>query len=327
MSDFSPFSPNYEETIASLGELKLIRQISHWTEKIGLKSPKGIGDDCAVFQTGPNTSALITTDSLSFNQHFDNSVSPQSAGSKLIKRNLSDIAAMGGQPKCAVLALLCGPNVSIKWLQAFFEGIQTSCTDYQIRLIGGDISSIRSGEFSSVLTLIGESNTSKERKSAELGDHIYVTGSLGGSILKKHHTFEPRLQEGQWLNRRPEVTSMMDLTDGLAKDLPALLPDAYSAALFTDAIPLSVDAVQLTQTSHQSPHFHAFCDGEDYELLFTVKYNAEPNYFENAWKKQFPDILLSKIGTVEIKHSSNRLLDAATKKALPWTHGFEHLKP
>jgi thiamine-monophosphate kinase len=314
------------DRIATLGEVALIKKISAWLGPVNPPAPAGIGDDCAVLEAPSRGKQIITTDSVSHGQHFDDTVSAEDAGAKLIKRNLSDIAAMGGTPGAAVLALLCGPDVSTKWLESFFRGVRVQCERHQVNLVGGDVSSLPAGNFSAVLTLMGSAETPKLRHDAQLGDYIYITGSLGGSILGKHFAFEPRLAEGRWLAARPSCHAMMDVTDGLAKDLQSILHSDYSAVLDRDAIPISMAAEKCAQSSGRNALRHAFCDGEDYELLFTIDTGEDLKSFEADWAKEFPQLQLSCIGSVQEASPDGPFIDVETNTALPWTHGFEHLR-
>ena len=92
------FTKNADKSIRALAEVALITQIRYWLGAVTPTSPEGIGDDCAVVDWPKGLKQILTTDSLSYGQHFDESVSAHDAGAKLIKRNLSDIAAMGGRP-------------------------------------------------------------------------------------------------------------------------------------------------------------------------------------------------------------------------------------
>ena len=314
------------DSIAHLGETQLIQQIVSWLDAVNPIAPNGIGDDCAVLNPIREGQQLLTTDSISYGHHFDNIIAPENVGAKLIKRNLSDIAAMGGIPGSAVLALLCSPDVSIDWLKGFFTGIRETCTRYSVSLVGGDISTLKETAFSAVLTLNGHVAKPKLRTSSQLGDTIYVTGTLGGSILGKHYQFEPRLAEGQWLCEQPECHAMMDLSDGLGKDLQALLPANTSAHLFLDQIPLSNATRELAQTSGLDELEHAFCDGEDYELLFTLDANTNRSEFKKKWQQRFPNTTLAYIGNIKPASTKEPYLDARTEAVLPWTYGFEHLK-
>ncbi len=317
------FTDQPEQSLAALGEVRLIKLIGEWLGPVSPESPEGMGDDCAVHPPAKGRQELLTTDSLTYGQHFDGTLGAADAGAKLIKRNLSDIAAMGGAPGPALLNLLSGPNLSVRWLEDFVRGVSETSAKYGVTIVGGDVSALGAGQFSAVLTLTGTVEDPLLRTGASEGDTIYVTGTLGGSILKKHYAFEPRLDEGRWLHARGNCTAAMDLTDGLAKDLPELVPNGNAAWLDLTAIPISDDAKQLGD----DPLARAFCDGEDYELLFTVSDSMDADAFEAAWAGQFPETPLSKIGRVGSKKTEAALVDAATGEALPWTHGFEHLKP
>lgn len=305
-----------------LGETYLIKLIEEWLGNVNPAYPNGIGDDCAVIQT-PEGNQLLTTDTITYGIHFDDSVSARNAGEKLIKRNISDIAAMGGIPQNALLNLLCAPNTSVDWLEDFFQGIRLCCQKYKISLVGGDISSLPRSHFSATLTLTGICQQPKLRRTSLVGDSIYVTGTLGGSLLGKHYRFEPRLKEGQWLAKRSDVTAMMDLTDGLAKDLKELLPKGTQASLHLDQIPLTPEALLTAPKSKQSALEHAFQDGEDYELLFCS--NADEAALLEVFKVAFPSTPLHRIGQIIQSTSSPQYLDAVTGEAIPWIQGYEHL--
>jgi len=321
-----PFTHDFADSVSQLGEVALIQQIGKWLGPVSPASPHGIGDDCAVLKPINSGQQILTVDSITYGQHFDASVSPEDAGAKLVKRNLSDIAAMGGTPGPAVLALLCGPDVCTQWLERFFIGIRQCCEHYRISLVGGDISSLAPGNFSAVLTLTGQALSPKLRSTAKCGDFIYVTGTLGGSILGKHYKFQPRLTEGQWLAQHPDCSAQMDLTDGLAKDLKSLLPPASHAALDLSALPIAPAAHNLAKTSGCGALQHACCDGEDYELVFTLDSLVNCHAFEAQWSAQFPETELQQIGSILESSSDEKLIDSATNTALPWSHGFEHLK-
>jgi len=312
----------------TVGERALITLLREWLGPLAPESPVGMGDDCAVLDSfASGQQQLLTTDSLTYGRHFDNRASPQEAGAKLIKRNLSDIAAMGGTPGPALLNLLCGSDLSISWLEGFVTGIRTCCEKYGTTIVGGDISQLEAGQFTASLTLTGYTASKPAlRSTAGRGDSIYVTGTLGGSILEKHLDFEPRLQEGRWLAAQNACTAMMDLTDGLGKDLAALLPKGSSAAIDLKSLPISDDAYQCSNEDGKSPQAHAFCDGEDYELLLTVAKDTGLKKFESEWSAMFPNLQLSRIGRIVEADPAGLYIDANSNEALPWQSGFEHFK-
>ena len=318
------FTENKSISVSSLGETKLIAQIQRWLGDVTPPSPEGMGDDCAVV-TVPQGKQILTSDSLSYGQHFDNSIDAKDAGAKLIKRNLSDIAAMGGYPSHALLTLLCGGDLHLKWLSEFIKGIRENCEYYKVRIVGGDISSLSPGQFSSVLSLYGYLEQDPLlRSNSQSGDAIYVTGSLGGSRTSKHYNFLPRLAEGRWLAESGACSALIDLTDGIAKDLKELVPTLCAAYLILERIPISEAAKESATHSGCAPIEHAFCDGEDYELLFTVKECYDKKEFEEAWAEKFPKTALNRIGQMRPSKSDASYIDASTGKDILWTKGFEH---
>ncbi len=326
----TPFTPHRAQSVAAHGERKLITGIRRWLGRASPASPFGIGDDCAVIPPTKHHQ-LVTTDPVIWGQHFDATVSARAAGAKLLKRNLSDIAAMGGRSVAAVVSLALAPQTSIRWLEQFYRGLAACALRHGVKIVGGDITQGPAGFFGAFLTLHGESSGRLARHSlgeggrvvtrsgARAGDWVYVTGSLGGSLLGHHHSFTPRLAEGAWLAGRPEVRAMMDVSDGLAKDLDSLTPDGLMPALAADAIPVSAAARRRARTTGKTPLAHALGDGEDYELLIVVRAGAEQ--FERAWRKRFPKLQLSRLGRFVRK---NQLPAGALR--LADYHGYEHLR-
>lgn len=286
LAAMNPFTRQAARSVASLGEARLIGAIRRWLGQASPPSPRGIGDDCAVLRPSRMVQ-LLTVDSIVHGRHFDARVRARDAGAKLLKRNLSDLAAMGAKPTAAVVALTLAPEVRLDWLEGFYRGMAAAARRYGVPIVGGDVA--QSGGFAASLTLLGQACGPRvlTRKGARPGDWICVSGLLGASLGTGHHfRFEPRLGEGAWLARRPEVRSMMDLSDGLAKDLPALTPPNAEAALFPLAIPRRRGAGLEA----------AICDGEDYELLLSVAEGADLTALFGAWHRSFPGIRLTCIG-------------------------------
>ena len=159
------------------------------------------------------------------------------------------------------------------------------------------------------------------RSGAKPGDVIYVTGSLGGSLAGRHLAFEPRLREGQWLLGKHWATAMMDVSDGLAADLPRLVAaSGVGAVLAAECIPVSGAARRAGKGLTALEH--ALGDGEDFELLFTVK-AARAAAFEKAWKAKFT-LRCTRIGL--ITRTAGVSL-AAAGKVRPLTHqGYDHFR-
>lgn len=316
----SPFAKNRRAAVAALGETRLLARIRRWLGPAGPPPPAGPGDDCAVLAPVPRRQ-LLTVDPVIYGRHFDDSVPPRAVGEKLLKRNLSDLAAMGARPRAAVLALALDPRVKTAWLEQFYRGLAACARRHRLSIVGGDLAQA-GGFLGAFLTLVGEAAGPRllTRAGARTGDWIYVTGALGGSRLGHHYRFTPRLAEGAWLARRRDVRSMLDVSDGLAKDLPALTPRGARPAIFPAAVPVSAAARRLARRTKQTPLRHALCDGEDYELLFTVAARADAAALEKAWRRAFPRVRLTRLG---------RFVPARKMPpgAVAWAefHGYEHL--
>jgi thiamine-monophosphate kinase len=279
------FARRSSDSLASLGEEGLIRRIRRWLGPAAPSPPRGMGDDCAVLPPVRGR-GLLTVDPVVRGVHFGDRTPPAAAGAKLFKRNLSDIAAMGGRPRAAVLALALDGRISKAWLSSFFSGIRRESLRWKVPVVGGDVTQLAGG-FVATLTLTGEAaKRVLTRTGSRAGDWIYVTGTLGRSLPTGHHlSFTPRLAEGTWLSRRQQVRAMIDLSDGLAKDLRALAPRGAEPALFPGRVPRR-DGASLRE---------ALCDGEDYELAFSVDPSGSSS-LERAWRAAFPRVRLSCIG-------------------------------
>ena len=317
----NPFTSVRSNSVIAHGELKLIAGIRRWLGSASPSSPFGIGDDCAVIPPTRNHQ-LVTTDPVIFGRHFDANIPAKAVGAKLLKRNLSDIAAMGGKPVAAVISLALAPETSVAWLREFYLGLAQCARRYHVKIVGGDITEGPRGFVGAFLTLHGESTGKRlvTRNGAKTNDRIYVTGSLGGSLSGHHYDFIPRLAEGSWLARRSEVCAMMDLSDGLAKDLDSVTPSGLVPAIDATAIPISRAARQMSGQTNTDPLHHALCDGEDYELLIVIRGRSNQAAFERAWRKRFPKLKLNHLGHFV---AADRL--PAGSLRLSDYHGYEHL--
>lgn len=281
-----------------------------------------IGDDCAAVQI-PNSDKLLlfASDQLIGNIHyFENSTPPEVAGAKLLKRNLSDIAAMGGKPLYA-LVNLANHNFDIDYLAKFMLGINEVANAYNLLIIGGDIAHFNNSSTSndssnliSSLTIIGEVEKLKicERKNAQAGDLIFVTGTLGESLTNEHHlNFTPRLVEGQFLADNNLTNCMMDISDGLLLDLGRICQKSnISAKIQLKNLPLRNKALNYKQ----------IFDGEDYELLFAVKPENEER-LKMLWNNDLTPITqigeFIQSGKIEILDDNNQAINIGNL-------GYEH---
>ena len=307
-----PFTKNISDSVSALGEERLITAIRRWLGDASPRAPFGVGDDCAVLRAARGRQ-LITVDPVIYGRHFDDTVPPRAVGAKLLKRNLSDLAAMGGRPTAAVLALTLDARVSRRWLEQFYRGLAACARHYRVPIVGGDVTQA-DGIVAASLTLLGQAAGPRivTRTGARIGDWIYVTGTLGGSLRSRHHyRFTPRLAEGAWLARRRGVRAMMDVSDGLAKDLRALTPREATPALNPAGLPVRPGTTLAA----------ALSDGEDYELVFALAGRTDRSAFERAWRRAFPRTRLSGIGKF-VRSSS---LPPASLNLAAY-HGYEHLQ-
>ena len=279
------------------------------------------GDDCAgVKIDGANKILLLASDQIIGNVHyFQNSTPPEKVGAKLLKRNLSDIAAMGGKGLYALVNIANG-GCDSDYLYRFMQGINEEAEKYGILIIGGDTghfvagSSAQSSSLVASLTIIGEADEEKVacRQNAQDGDLIFITGTVGESLANEHHlNFTPRLQEGQFLTENNFSCCMMDISDGLLLDLKRMCRlSNISAKINLSHLPLRNKELNYKQIS---------C-GEDYELLFAVP-RERTEILKQTWKSDFAPLTcigeFIKNNTVEIYDQNNNIITTGDL-------GYEH---
>lgn len=253
----------------------------------------GPGDDAAVVTFDSPQQWLITADMLIEGSHFIlKDTPPESIGRKLVAVNLSDIAAMAGIPLLATVSLAVPAGVSGDFLLEVSKGIEALAHKFGVAIVGGDTNSTK-GPLALSMNLLGKATDKGPvlRTTARKGDAILVTGTLGGSIQGKHLHFTPRVEEALYLHNHFPITSMIDISDGIASDLRRLTQDkGLGAELIKSAIPISA---ALRNSSHMLRH--ALTDGEDYELLFTMP-PIEATKLVN--QQPLPNCNITKIGTV-----------------------------
>lgn len=285
----------------------------------------GIGDDCAVINVSADTLCLITTDMLVDGTHFDlKKCSIQDVGRKAIACSISDVAAMGCQPTVAVVSICFPDHTTEKFARALYRGIWDTANKYTIEIVGGDIISGRS-PFCINITMLGRDDGLKpvRRSGARVGDAVLVTGMLGGSILSKHLSFEPRLKEGLALNKNFTLHAMIDVSDGLTADLNHILEESdVGAVLYEDQIPVSPAAVQLSEKTGHTPLYHALSDGEDYELLMTLSKVQAKRVMSSGL---LDDVKVSCIGQI-VKGHGIRIETSGGHVRRIKPRGYEHLK-
>lgn len=284
----------------------------------------GAGDDCAVLDLGLRGKHLLfKTDAVVEGIHFTRDASPELIGRKALARVLSDIAAMAGAPTAATITIGLQKDFDPDRIARIYDGINGLAKEHAVAIVGGETTSNPERMFISV-AMIGLVEKAIVRAGAKVGDGIFVSGELGGSLQGKHLEFEPRLKEARWLAEHFNVHAMIDLSDGLAGDLRHILnASAVGAELYSPAIPIS-RAAKLqarTESSAKPPLLAALTDGEDFELLFTVS-SKDAVKLVDGWKKAFPKLRLSCIGKITAGPGVH-LRDKDGVKPL-FVHGYTH---
>jgi thiamine-monophosphate kinase len=188
-----------------------------------------------------------------------------------MNRNLSDCAAMASLPAAALISVAMPQKSASDYAKELYLGIKEAGEAFNCAIVGGDTASWN-GKLALTVSILGRSAGIKpvNRSGATPGEAIFVTGALGGSLLGRHMTFTPRVSLARELAKNCAVSAMIDISDGLSRDLAHICRESNVAALIdASSIPVHDDAVQMRRDG-ASPLEHALHDGEDYELLFTA---------------------------------------------------------
>lgn len=278
------------------------------------------GDDMACLRLG-DRDLLVAVDQVIEGVHFDRAnATLKQIGRKAVTRNLSDVAAMAGKPLATLVSAILPKGFSMPDAEALMAAIRETAQAYGAPLIGGDTAT-NDGPLTLSVTVLATADGIEpiRRAGANLGDAIYVTGQLGGSNHEydgeiHHLDFEPRISLARTLaaNADTRPTAMIDLSDGLARDMPHL---ASGAEVMAHLLPVSAVARQFAARDGRPGWLHAVADGEDYELLFTADANA-------SIPKQIDDVPITRIGTVTDEQGITLIdgMERINLQGLGWEH-------
>ncbi|MEH6358292.1 MAG: thiamine-phosphate kinase [Pseudomonadales bacterium] len=292
----------------------------------------GIGDDCAILSPRPNHDLLVSVDTLVAGVHFPESISPYQIARRSLAVNLSDLAAMGGEPAWFTLALTV-PEANESWLREFSRGLFDIANQFGINLVGGDTTR---GPLSITIQVQGYAPAGQalRRDGAQVGDLVYVTGSLGdagaglalallGNIDEADYLvsrfLSPTARIASGLALRDISSAAIDISDGLLADLGHILERSQvGAVLQADAIPLSP---QLRQAVGDEQGFElALSAGDDYELCFCVPPEKSDKLASIAEQTGVP---LCQIGVITAEKGVSVLDENGLSMSLPLT-GYQH---
>lgn len=328
--------------LTRLGEFALIEKIRRRTP-LGIGVRIGIGDDAA-WLSHPGGTSLVTADLLIEGIHFNlDWTSADALGHKSLAVNLSDIAAMGGIPRYALVSLGIPSHFDSGKIEQYYRGFLALARESRVFLVGGDTNAAKS-LIVSVCVLGHAPGAPIRRSGARAGDDIYITGTLGDSalglhylkgrrklrttkpralaqLLARHHRPMPRLRIGALLGKNGMATAMIDVSDGLIQDLGHVCRDSgIGAVVWRDRLPLSEAYRALA--GHDELSF-ALAGGEDYELLFCARPRARQQIARLARTARVP---VNLIGRCVPARDGIHLLDSTGKAISVSFQGHDHFK-
>jgi thiamine-monophosphate kinase len=325
-------------------ELSFISKIRARAARMpGSRVVKGIGDDCAVVLPEKGAKLLLTTDSLAEGTHFNRCYfKPWEIGARAMAVNISDICAMGGVPRYALVSIGFSKKEKQGFVDSVYEGLMRYAENYGIELIGGD--TVGSSVFFLSVTLAGESKRGRllMRDGAKKGDLLFTTGMLGDSYaglltlkrkgreklsafeylpVKKHLVPLPRYMEGRLLAESGYVTSCIDISDGLVNDCMQLSRESGCGMIIeAQSVPVSHSAGMIAQSRRENAVDYALYGGEDFELLFTVPKSKEAHFMNFMSSSGVPVFCIGRVtGGRSVKIRRGKSLENPEEGRI-WNH-------
>ena len=337
------------DSLKTLGEFGLIRQLKQQWRSSSPWIVKGIGDDAAVLKTRQGQQLLISTDVFVEGAHFDLAYqTPKDVGWRAGVANLSDVAAMGGTPLYLLVSMAIPARIPANHIRALYRGLKDACGPCNVELIGGDTSSSPSQIFLS-LTIVGSVQATRAltRNRAEVGDRVYVTGTIGDAnaglrilqthskdsrrfspssaekfLIRRHIRPTPRIQVGQLLVDRNIAHAAIDLSDGLSSDVGHVCEESQvGVEIRGQALPLSSQLRAFAQRNKLDPLELVLQGGEDYELLFTAPAKHHQRVMHVSKQTNVP---ISWIGEIKPETFGRQLDRHEGRKQQLVKKGFEH---
>ena len=318
-----------------MGEVGLIGRLA----RIVPGSPsvvEGIGDDCAILRVSDRF-LLISTDLFIEDVHFlRDRVTARDIGWKAAASALSDIAAMGGTPLYCLTSLACQASERAEFIEEIYQGMLSVLSRFGAVIVGGDTTRSTGGIAIDVV-VVGEAPAGRflRRRGANVGDHVLVTGQLGGSaaglhallhghtgeeLIRAHMNPHPRILEGQWLGAHPAVHCMIDVSDGLCQDAGHLAEAVrLGIDLHPERLRVAPALARYCEEQHLDPLELMLTGGEDYELLFTVD-AAEVEHTIEAFHHEF------RLETADIGVVTDQWTGIRINGETPDKPGFDHFK-
>ena len=299
----------------------------------------GIGDDAALINTRPNQQLVVASDTLVEGVHFPSTATGKLIATRALCVNLSDMAAMGAQPRWFTLALtLPKDKANSLWLADFSAGIAEIAQQFDIALVGGDTTS---GPLTVSMTLLGEapSGESLQRAGAAVGDTVFITGTLGDGaaglklvsningknsdsdrLLQRFYAPHPQVEIG--LQLREIASACIDISDGLIADLGHICQSSNVAAtIYTEQLPIAADVRDIASDNGLN---WALFGGDDYQLCFTVSADKLDKVEQLI---DCGELTASKIGTINTADDSDNLVTVLDRDNNPVAvnkQGYDH---
>lgn len=332
--------------LGDIGEFGLIDKIKQLAGKPGQQLVLGINDDAAAFQTKPNKLTLVSTDAFVEGIHFKlDYFSFYQLGWRCLAANLSDIAAMSGQPQYALVSLALPESIRVEEIENFYLGMQALAERHQTVIIGGDTTASPEKLFISI-AIIGQVHPDKmtRRSDAKVGDVIFVTGYPGLSAvgyevlnsadekdgfpaaIKRHLLPEPRVREAGFLVENFSIHAMIDISDGIASEIHHICKQSKTGALIDAENILLHKEIRSFAEREQKPFVDfPLYGGEDFELLFTASPETSDEIILTL-EKEF-ELVCTQIGRIHQMDFGVKMKGDKGSENTLLSGGYDHFHP